>query len=373
MTPPTASLERHGALRVVSLRGEWTLNALEGRVDGLRAVLTSEEACNAERWNLSDVERLDSLGAVILWRAWGDRLPVLLDADSHVRAMLETVPVLGSRAERLPVRPSRLDPLIACGRAGWSLVHQTRRLIELIGQILLDLMHIGRRPQDAPLREISANLHKTGVKALPITALVGFLIGVVLSYLSALQLKTFGADVFIINILGIGIVRELGPVLVAVLVAGRSGSAMTAQLGVMRVTEEIDALAAMGVSQSLRLVLPKVVALVAAMPLLVLWTSAAALFGGMVAASFQLDMSYAFFLDTLPRVVPIANLYIGLAKGVAFGLVIALVACHFGLSVRPNTESLSANTTKSVVSAITCVILVDAVFAISTRHIGMPL
>jgi ABC-type multidrug transport system fused ATPase/permease subunit len=127
---------------------------------------------------------------------------------------------------------------------------------------------------------------------LPITALVGFLIGVVLSYLSALQLKTFGADVFIINILGIGIVRELGPVLVAVLVAGRSGSAMTAQLGVMRVTEEIDALAAMGVSRSLRLVLPKVVALVAAMPLLVLWTSAAALFGGMVAASFQLDMSY---------------------------------------------------------------------------------
>jgi len=106
--------------------------------------------------------------------------------------------------------------------------------------------------------------------------------------------------------------------------------------------------------------------------LLVLWTSSAALFGGMVAASIQLDISYGFFLETLPRVVPIANLYIGLGKGLAFGLVIALVACHFGLTVKPNTESLSANTTRSVVSAITCVILVDAVFAIATRHIGMP-
>jgi phospholipid/cholesterol/gamma-HCH transport system permease protein len=261
---------------------------------------------------------------------------------------------------------------VVLGRKGLTFSRQGSNFLVLIGQLLLDLMHLARRPQDAPLREISANLYKAGVIALPITALVGFLVGVVLSYLSALQLKTFGADVFIINILGIGIVRELGPVLVAVLVAGRSGSAMTAQLGVMRVTEEIDALATMGVPLSLRLVLPKVVALVAAMPLLVLWTSAAALFGGMVAASIQLDMAYGFFLDTLPRVVPVANLYIGLAKGVMFGLVIALVACHFGLAIEPNTESLSANTTRSVVTAITCVILVDALFAIATRHIGLP-
>jgi ABC-type transporter Mla MlaB component len=120
MTPPTASLERHGALRTVSLRGEWTLNALEGKVEGLRALLASEEVRSAERWNLSDVERLDSLGAVILWRAWADRLPVALVADSHVLAMLEAVSVLGSRPATRPVPSSRLDPLIAFGRAGWS-------------------------------------------------------------------------------------------------------------------------------------------------------------------------------------------------------------------------------------------------------------
>jgi len=211
-----------------------------------------------------------------------------------------------------------------------------------------------------------------GVKAMPVTALVGFLIGVVMSYLSALQLRAFGADTFIVNILGLGIIRELGPVLVSVLVAGRSGSAMTAQLGVMRVTEEIDALTTMGVSRYVRLVLPKVVALTLAMPLLTLWGSSVAIFGGMVSANVQLDMSFDYFLNALPRVVPAANLVIGLAKGAVFGLLIALVACHFGLRVKPNTESLSANTTASVVTSITVVILVDAVFAILTRTIGLP-
>jgi phospholipid/cholesterol/gamma-HCH transport system permease protein len=147
---------------------------------------------------------------------------------------------------------------------------------------------------------------------------------------------------------------------------------MTAQLGVMRVTEEIDALAAMGVSRSLRLVLPKVIALTLAMPLLVLWTSSVALIGGWVSALVELDISFHFFVTALPDAVPIANLYIGLAKGAVFGLLIALIACHFGLRVQPNTESLSTHTTASVVSAITVVILADAVFAIATRSIGIP-
>ena len=160
--------------------------------------------------------------------------------------------------------------------------------------------------------------------------------------------------------------------LVSVLVAGRSGSAMTAQLGVMRVTEEIDALTTMSVSRYVRLVLPKVVALTLAMPLLTLWGSSVAIFGGMVSAYVQLDMSFDYFLNALPRAVPVANLVIGLVKGAVFGLLIALVACHFGLRVKPNTESLSANTTASVVTSITVVILVDAIFAIVTRTIGLP-
>jgi phospholipid/cholesterol/gamma-HCH transport system permease protein len=263
-----------------------------------------------------------------------------------------------------------LLPIMAIGAMNYEIANT----YEKSGNVeRLNLAHVLRYPVDLPRREISANLYKSGVRAMPVTALVGFLIGVVLSYLSALQLKQFGADIFIVNIIGLGLVRELGPVLVAILVAGRSGSAMTAQLGVMRVTEEIDALATMGVPQGLRLVFPKVVALTIVMPLLVLWATAIALVGGMVSAQLQLDISYGFFFQTLPRVVPAANLWIGLAKGAVFGMFVALVACHFGLRVRPNTESLSSNTTASVVSAITIVIVIDAIFAIATRGIGLPL
>jgi phospholipid/cholesterol/gamma-HCH transport system permease protein len=168
----------------------------------------------------------------------------------------------------------------------------------------------------------------------------------------------------------VAIVRELGPVLAAILVAGRSGSAMTAQIGVMRVTEELDALAVMGIPHTLRLVLPKTIALAVAMPLLIVWTDAIALVGGMVCAQFQLGIDWRYFLANLPPAVPISNLYLGLAKGMVFGIFIALTACHFGLKVKPNTESLGEGTTNSVVTAITLVIVIDAIFAVLFRNVG---
>ena len=197
------------------------------------------------------------------------------------------------------------------------------------------------------------------------------MIGIVLSYLSSRQLQMFGADIFIINILGFSIIRELGPMLAAILVAGRSGSSMTAQLGVMRVTQELDALTVMGISHSQRLILPKVLGLGIAMPLLVMWTSAIALFGGMVAAELQLGLSVQYFLFELPDAVPIANLWLGLGKGVVCGMTIALVACHFGLRIKPNTESLGEGTTSSVVTSITMVIIIDAIFAIMFSDVGL--
>ncbi len=352
------------------LSGDWTLRALAPVIASVRRTL--EAAPAGARWELEGVERLDSFGATLLWRAWGGRWPERLHVGEAQRTVIDRV----ARSAARPLPQARaftvVDAVVLLGGGLLGFRAHVLAFVALFGQLCLDLLHLLRHPREWPLLEISANVHKVGVKAMPVTALVGFLIGVVLSYLSALQLKAFGADVFIVNILGLGIIRELGPVLVSVLVAGRSGSAMTAQLGVMRVTEEIDALAAMGVSRTLRLVLPKVVALTLAMPLLVLWTSAVALLGGWASAWVELDLSFRFFVDTLPDVVPIANLYIGLAKGAAFGLLIALVACHFGLRVRPNTESLSSNTTASVVSAITVVILVDAIFAIATRSIGVP-
>ena len=353
----------------VELSGEWTLAAMLPQLPALEADLR-EAAVAQKGWNLERVNRLDSAAAALLWQTWGRSWPTDLQVGDHLRQIIE-------RAARVPEAAplseiQRRSPVEAVGRLILRILRQSGDVLALFGQLLLDVAHLVRRPKEIPWTEFSANLYKVGAMALPVVALVGFLIGITISYLSSLQLKAFGADLFIVNILGISIVRELGPVLVAVLVAGRSGSAMTAQIGVMRVTEEIDALAVMGISRSLRIVLPKVVALSLAMPLLVLWTSAAALFGGMVAANLQLDLSYGYFIDNLPRAVPIANLVIGLGKGVVFGFFIALIACHFGLRVKPNTESLSANTTASVVAAITTVIIVDAIFAILTKDFGMP-
>jgi phospholipid/cholesterol/gamma-HCH transport system permease protein len=214
-------------------------------------------------------------------------------------------------------------------------------------------------------------IYHIGAQALGITALVGFLVGVVLSYLTGEQLRIYGAEIFIINLLGVSIIRELGPVLAAILIAGRSGSAMTAQLGVMRVTEELDAMQVMGIPHTVRLILPKMIALAIAMPLIILWTDAVALFGGMMAAQVQLGLDYRFFLSALPEAVPLANLWLGLGKGVVFGLLIALVACHFGLRIEANTESLGQGTTSSVVTAITVVIIVDAVFAVMFSSVGV--
>ena len=350
--------------------GDWTIRSLMAVIAEVRQGLAVVPANVA--WNLGELGRLDSFGATLLWRAWKGRWPERLVLDPAHRAIIERI---ARSAERpIPAAPRVVvtDAIVALGGTLIAFVEHLLGFVTLLGRLGLDLIYLLRNPRAWPLLEISANIFKVGVKAMPVTALVGFLIGVVLSYLSALQLKLFGADAFIVNILGLGIIRELGPVLVSVLVAGRSGSAMTAQLGVMRVTEEIDALAAMGVSRSLRLVLPKVIALTLAMPLLVLWTSSVALIGGWVSALVELDISFHFFVTALPDAVPIANLYIGLAKGAVFGLLIALIACHFGLRVQPNTESLSTHTTASVVSAITVVILADAVFAIATRSIGIP-
>ena len=353
----------------VVLAGEWTLAALLPHLSELESKLASEDLAD-HLWDLADVSRMDSAAAVLLWRAWNERWPGRLEVSAMHRRMLERVATAPLTAVADVAPPPGLIERI--GYLVLTLIANIKGLVVIYGQMLLDLSYLFRHPSEMPWREIAANIYKAGAMALPVTALVGFLIGVTISYLSALQLRSFGADLFIVNILGVSIIRELGPVLVAVLVAGRSGSSMTAQIGVMRVTEEIDALSAMGVSRSIRVVLPKLLALTVTMPLLVLWASAMALLGGMVSALLQLGIPFAYFFENLQRAVPVANLVIGLSKGLVFGFTIAWVACHFGLRVKPNTESLSANTTRSVVTAITLVILIDAVFAIFTRSIGIP-
>lgn len=373
-TAPRAALacpvQRDGS-EIAALSGLWTLMTIGRELEALRAELAALAARPGINWDCLDIEALDSAGAVLLWRAWGRKLPDVIALLPEHQRIFERLAAADRSPQTPPEAPLSLAWVRRIGGHALDLQAHLADFVVLLGRFALNLVYVGRHPAELPRREISANLYKAGVRAMPVTALVGCLIGIVLSYLSSLQLRQFGADVFIVNILGLGIIRELGPLLVAILVAGRSGSAMTAQLGVMRVTEEIDALEVMGVQRSLRLVFPKVVAMAAAMPMLVVWTTAAALIGGMLSAQVQLDISPAYFMHALPKAVPLGNIWIALSKGVVFGIAVSLVACHFGLRVRPNTESLSTNTTASVVTAITVVILLDAVFAITTRNVGL--
>jgi phospholipid/cholesterol/gamma-HCH transport system permease protein len=321
-------------------------------------------------WDLRQLERLDHTGAQLLWNTWGRKWPADLQVSPAQRAMID-------RVARYSVGPppsesrSIWQRFLGLGEVVYKVVDHGRDLIRLVGQLLIDCVRLLRAPRDGPWRDVSGHLYRIGATALPITALVGFLIGVVLAYLMAQQLRKFGADAFIVDVLGLALIRELGPVLAAILLAGRSGSAITAQIGVMRVTEELDAMRVMGIAQGYRLVMPRAIAMAIAMPLVTVWTTVAALFGSVLSADFAMGITPAYFLSALPAAVEVSNLTLAVGKSMVFGVLIAVVGCHYGLRIEPNTESLGQGTTASVVTSITVVILVDALFAVVFKDIGV--
>lgn len=370
---PHVAIEATAQGTVARLQGRWLAADLAAGQqwanlsDALKAIVQSDSACV---WDLRGLQRIDHLGAQLLWNAWGRAWPAALEASPAQRTMLERVAHF-TVTPPPPQRQTLWGQFLGLG--GWVLQMQSHvtDALGLIGQLLLDSLQLLRAPRKGPWRDVSGHLYRIGATALPITALVGFLIGVVLAYLMSRQLRQFGADIFIVNILGVALIRELGPVLAAILIAGRSGSAITAQIGVMRVTEELDAMRVMGIPQGFRLVMPRAMALAVAMPLVAVWTTLAALLGGMVAAELAMDLSPAYFVTALAKAVKVSSLWLAMGKSTVFGVMIALIACHYGLRIKPNTQSLGEGTTASVVTAVTMVILVDALFAIVFKDVGI--
>ena len=367
--PPTVVQDGQAQPRALP-RGDWVAAAFAER-KSWRRLAGELKACGpGHRWSLAGVGRLDHVGAQILWNHWGRAWPAQIELNAAQREMLERVAQFSTPAA--PAAPWSLGEQVdRLGALVMNAVDHLAHLVLLVGQLLLDVLRLVRKPQRGPWHDISGHMYQMGTKALPITALVGFLIGVVLAYLMSLQLRQFGAEAFIVNILGISLIRELGPMLGAILVAGRSGSAITAQIGVMRVTEELDAMRVMGIPKGYRLVMPRVIAMAVAMPLIAVWTTIAALFGGMLAADLAIGLSPAYFVTALPKAVELSNLWLAVSKSVVFGVLIALIGCHYGLRVQPNTESLGQGTTASVVTSITIVILVDALFAVVFKSVGI--
>lgn len=373
MTQETAGFRidnQEDSAQTIILTGAWTLRGLGQKTEAIITALQTYADRPQNHWDCRQIQSLDNVGALVLWRIHKFKPPMHALIRTEHQAIFER---WKNRKEPPAVTRPPIRNISAVAQQTVSVLqgHLTG-FITLLGQVMLDSIRIIRHPHRMPWRDISAAIYETGVRALGITALVGALVGVVMSYLAAIELRAFGAQSYIVNILGLSILRELGPLLAAILVAGRSGSSIAAGLGIMRVTEELDALSAMGVSRTLRLVFPKIVALAITVPLLVMWTDVIGLFGGMMTAHWALGINIASFIHAIPSAIPVVNLLLGIIKGVVFGIVIALVAAHFGLRIQPNTQSLGTETTNAVVTAITAVIFVDALFAIVFKGLGLP-
>ena len=237
-------------------------------------------------------------------------------------------------------------------------------MLAFLGENAIVLLRSVARPGRIRWRAVAYNLQMTGFEALPITGLLSFLMGIVIAYQGAEQLRQFGANIYVADLVGLSMVRELSPMLTAIIVAGRSGSAYAAQIGTMKVTEEIDALRTIGVVPLELLVLPKVLALIVALPLLTVYTDVMGVLGGMIMARAQLDVSFGAFFDRLDEAVSLTSFLVGVGKAPVFAVIIALVGCYQGFQVGGSADSVGRQTTLSVVQSIFLVIVIDALFSI---------
>lgn len=259
-------------------------------------------------------------------------------------------------------------------KIGKETVHKTGQaqgFVILLGELSCKILDALRHWRKFRLPSVASNMESAGIQALPIVALLSFLIGVVLAYQMGLQLQTYGANIFIAYLSGMAILREFAPLITAIIVAGRTSSAFTAQIGSMKVNEEVDAIQTMGLSTTELLVMPKVIGLLLMFPLLIFWADFFSLIGAMFMSKWMLDVGYYDFLARLKESVGFKQLMLGLYKAPAFAIIISLVGCYQGFLVQSNADSIGSQTTKSVVQALFLIIVADALFSIIYSWMGL--
>lgn len=366
---PRWQIVEESGQRIIRLVGYWNLLTRGAERERVAAELQRIRTPRQLVWDLSHVRVMDSAGALLLWHLWDEDLPDRLHCRPEHRQWFARLGKLSTPSHR--DREQRSASLSLLGARIVAMGQDAAGVMQLIGQLLLDFVYTLLHPRLTPWKEISASIYRTGATALPLLGTVGVLIGIVMTYQLAMSLRQFGANTMIVSVLGLSILRELGPVITALIVIGRTGSAITAGIGVMHVTEEFDALRAFGASPTQRLILPSVIGMAVSIPLLVIWTDFAGLVGGIIASDFSLGVGYRLFIERLPESVPWVNFWIGLGKGVLFGFVIATVSSYFGLKVRANTESLRQETTNSVVTSLTLILLLDATLGALLTNVGL--
>ncbi|WP_010598754.1 MlaE family ABC transporter permease [Rickettsiella massiliensis] len=318
--------------------------------------------------HLASITAMDSYGAWQLYR-WTEQLTQqgfhieLQGFDQKYQHLFEGIAHTAQQLKPLPIRRVYTG-LAFIGKKAHTLWQELCAFLTFTGQIFSESLQWLIRPHTIRGQALVGVLENSGLRALGIIAILAFMIGIVLTYQMGLQLKNYGASLFIIDLLGLSILREFAPLITAIMIAGRSGSAFTAQLGLMKIKEEIDVLQTMGVRPNQLLILPRILGLMIALPLLTIWADIFGILGGMFMTQNLLHIGFGDFLRRFPQVVNLSSLLIGLGKTPIFALIIASVACFQGLRVQGSADSVGQKTTRSVVQAIFFIIIADALFSI---------
>ena len=370
----TCRIESDGAQTTVTLQGPVTI----ATVTPLASRLDAADIGSSVDLRLGDVTRLDTSGAWLIAtlrervRAAGGQL----DLSGGTEAMAQTVEAVTdalppSEEAEPPGRRSPMDIVEGTGRRVAEGFGNLSGLTAYFGLFLARLARSVIRPREFRLTSLVHHCEEVGVKAVPIVALMAFLIGIVLAFQGASQLRQFGAEVFVVDLIAVSILRELGILLTAIIVAGRTASAFTAAIGSMKMREEIDAMRTLGLDPAMVLFVPRILALLLILPILGLIANAAGLLGGALMSWIELGISPSMFQTRLIEGTGVGHLAVGLVKAPAFALIIGVVGCHAGMQVQSNAESLGRQTSKSVVAAIFAVIVADAAFSIFFAQIGV--
>jgi phospholipid/cholesterol/gamma-HCH transport system permease protein len=350
----------------IRFSGALTLARMGDLPSRLRALSPPPKAVD-----LSGVDRIDTVGAWVIHKLVRDHDARIEGATADASHLLEQV---AAADKPLKIRPDRRAPFVrVLGEMGDATAAAANSLLGLLGffgATVISLWTLVLHPSRIRGNALARQLEVVGVEALAIVGLMSFLVGIVIAQQGAVQLRQFGAEVFAINLIGRITIRELGVLMTAIMVAGRSGSAFAAQIGSMRLAEEVDAMRTIGVSPMEALVVPRVVSTVVLMPLLGFYASLVAILGGGLFCWVSLDIPPITFVQRIREVVPITDLWVGILKAPVFGLIIGISGCFQGMQVKGNAEEVGLRTTAAVVQAIFLVIVIDAVFAVFFSQIG---
>lgn len=348
--------------RILALSGEFGLDA----VGTLRSnVLHAVTRGAVDEVDLSGVERLEGSAASVLADALcsAGNLPRLVGARPDVRAILDLYVVEGQCPIKLPTPPR--DPfLVQLGRSTLEIVATVKTMLGFVAEASAAAFGALRHPRSVAWHTVARQTERHGVDGLPIVAVIGSLMGLITAFQAAVQLRKFGADTFVADLVSISLTRELAPLMTAIVVAGRSGAAIAAEVGTMKVSEEVDALQTLGICPHRYLVFPRMLALVVALPLLTLFSDVVGVLSGAVVATATLEVSFRQFILSTQEALVSTDVLSGLIKAAVFGGVIAGIACERGLAARGGAEGVGRVTTSAVVSTLFWLVLLDALFAI---------